>query len=591
MERRKTALLLTAAFAMSLGVSFAAAACDTAIPPLQTEDDKTADGQDPATDGEGSAKPDTDEPDKGIADSGDTGDTDHKDDTDDKGDQGDTDDKGDTGDQGDTDDKGDTGDQGDTDDKGDTDDHDPEEEEPAENVYEHTIVFCSTQGNALSRLTEEAIGAFEEKYPGWTVQHVVAGGYDDLQGRLRAELAGGLQPDLAYCYADHIANYLPSGKIVDMEQYLVNGGAYTYTYKDNAGADQIGTVGRIGFPREEAEAFVPAYLAEGRAVNFTGYAEAGLGADSLLTLPFSKTTELLFYRPDALKALGYTDENGNAKPPETWDELWEICGKAIKMWNGCTPLGIDSESSLFITAAKQYGFGYTGSDPADHYLFNNDGAKAWLAERSADYGLGYFTTLRILGSYTSSLFLRGPENGGSIFCIGASGSAVNLWGEDFETGVAPIPGVVRDGVFHGECISQGASLVMFTGGHGVKNAAEKEIMTFQFVKELLSAEFQAKFAMESGCAPMRTDAYEDASYREFLEGAENPSLSLGRQVTAAKAAKAMMIAQDRTFIPPVFDGSATTRDLMADVLLDVLVQKKSPDEALLDAYKNCVAAV
>ncbi len=445
--------------------------------------------------------------------------------------------------------------------------------------YNHTILFYSSQGDALATVTEEAIAAFEEKYPGWTVEHTKPGGYDEVLDKVRQDLTAGLQPDLAYCYADHVAQYIESGKVVDMDQYLTNGESYTYT------VDEVDyTVDRIGFTEEEVENFIPGYLEEGRAKNFTGYADAGLTETALLTLPFVKSTELLYYNPDALKKLGYSEA------PETWDDLWKMCKEARQMWPTCTPLGYDSEANWFITMAAQRNFGYTDPDPANHFLFVNSGAEEWLGEIAEYHDLGYFTTQQEYNSYTSGLFIKGPENGGLVFCIGSSGGASNQAGNDFTTEVAPIPGTMRDGELHAECISQGPSLVMLAGGHKAANPTEKQIMTFQFIKELLDIKFQAKFAKESGYNPMRTEVYEEEGYAAFLAQKDpetGKDITVKKDLVTSKAAAAAQLLTERFFTSPAFVGSSTARAQMTTVVQYAMLGQKAPHKALEDAYYAC----
>ncbi len=454
--------------------------------------------------------------------------------------------------------------------------------------YDHTIVFYSSQGDALANETDTAIANFEEKYPGWTVEHTQPGGYDDVLSKVRSDLTAGLQPDLAYCYADHVAQYLESGTVVNMNKYLVSEQSYSYT----AGEEQ-GTVDRIGFTEEEVAQFIPGYFEEGKASMYTVPEAANLPADALITLPFVKSTELLYYNPKALETL-------EVDVPETWDELWDICAKAKAEWPNCTPLGYDSEANWFITMAQQMGFNYTSPTEGNHFLFNNPGAIEWLTSISGFddnyYAKQYITTQQIYGSYTSALFIKGPEAGGLVFCIGSSGGASNQSGGDlFTTGVAPIPGVYRDAdndgteELHAECISQGPSLVMLSGGNGATNPSEKEIMTFQFVKELLAVEFQAKFAMASGYNPMREDVYENAYYAEFLTGKDpdtHASLNATKKVVAAAANTAKKLT-DRYFTSPAFVGSTTARAQMTSVVQYVLLGQKTAERALTDAVKAC----
>lgn len=444
-----------------------------------------------------------------------------------------------------------------------------------ESDYDHTIVFYSSQGDDLSKVTQNAIASFEAKYPGWKVEHSQPGGYDEVLSKVRGDLTAGLQPDLAYCYADHVAQYLDTGTVVDMNKYLTNSQSYTYTAGENTKK-----IDRIGFTDEDVSKFIPGYFEEGKAKNFGGHKAAGYEDDALLTLPFVKSTELLYYNPDALKTLG-------VEVPTTWDELWSICEKAKQQWPTCTPLGYDSDANWFITMAEQLGFGYTSPDDNQHFLFNNENAAAWLEKVADYYNKGYIITQATYeGAYTSSLFVKGPENNGLVFCIGSSGGASNQAGTGFVTDVAPIPGVDEN---HNQCISQGPSLVMLTGGHGVTNPSEKEIMTFQFVKELLDVEFQAQFAKASGYNPMRTDVYEVASYKSFLEGedTDNGGKLKDKQLVVAKAANAAQVLSNRFFVSPAFIGSSTARSCVGTVMERIFLNGMEPAEALRKAYKDC----
>ncbi len=441
----------------------------------------------------------------------------------------------------------------------------------------HTIVFYSSQGDNLTGTTDIAIETFEAKYPGWTVTHNTQGGYEDVLSKVRSDLTAGTQPDLAYCYADHVAQYLASGTVVDMSEYLLNDQPFTYTYTAD-GAEQTKTVDRIGFTQEDIDTFVTGYFEEGYAENFADYASYGYEAKSLLTLPFVKSTEVLYYNPDALKEL-------NETVPTTWDKLWAICDKARAKWPTCTPLGYDSEANWFITMGQQLGYEYTSADESNHYLFNNDGAAAWLNSIKAQYDKGNFTTQQIYGSYTSSLFTKGPEDAGCIFCIGSTGGAKNQAGTNFTTEVSAIPG---SGEGKNQCISQGPSLVMFSTD--AANDSEKQIMTFQFVKELLATEFQAKFSRVSGYAPMRTDVYANADFQLFRDGkASDGSPLTGTDLIISKCVKAGVGGEfnARLFVSPAFVGSSTARQQMTSVVQYVLLGQKEAAAALQDAYKAC----
>lgn len=418
-----------------------------------------------------------------------------------------------------------------------------------------TIVFYHTMGDKLQQVLKVAIQKFNEVYPDWTIQESAVGGYNDVRDKCKATLAAGGQPDLAYCYADHVALYLQTGKVVDMSDYI----------------NATGTInGRnIGYSAAEIADFVPGYYAEGLATNYGDYDKYGYTSTDMFTLPFVKSTEVLYYNADALKTAGI------AKAPETWDELWEDCRILGDVFPDCTPLGYDSEANWVITMAEQNGWGYTSAQ-APHYQFNNENLANWLDDLYDLHEEWLFTTQKEYGSYTSGLFIKGPEQAGTVFSIGSSGGANHQGTEAFKWGVAPLPGSKQaDGTINKSAISQGPSLVMFQSE--AKNETERQLMTWEFVKFLEDATLQAQFSMASGYNPTRLSTFNIPAYEEFLEG---------DSIVAATANVAKTMSND-FFTSPAFSNSSTCRDQMEAALYYVIKGQKDGAKALADALKAC----
>lgn len=458
--------------------------------------------------------------------------------------------------------------------------------------YSHTIVFYSSQGDKLQKITADAIARFEAKYPGWKVEHRTQGGYDDVKNKIQNDLGVGQQPDLAYCYADHVALYLETGKVVNINDYINSTETITAKVLD----DNNEVVGEetvlVGYTADEVADFLPGYYAEGKASNFGNYDKYGYKADDMLTLPFQKSTELMYYNADALIELGfyteetYLDVDGNQKtrkvaaPAKTWDELWAQCEviRNAKGFETVTPLGYDSEANWFITMCEQNGWGYTAAN-GTHFLFDNDDTRAWLTQLREYYNKGYITTEEDYGAYTSTLFTKGKD-GGLIYCVGSSGGASYQDPSGaFKFGVAPIPGTkMADGTIVNKAISQGPSLVMFHSELDSANATEREKMTFLFVKELLDPDFQATFAMSSGYNPPRASSYEIPDYVKFMSNTSD---------IVSVAAKVASSMQDIFFTSPAFIGSSDARTEVGQALLYSIQGVKDPAKALKDAVRNC----
>ena len=431
--------------------------------------------------------------------------------------------------------------------------------------YDHTIVFYSTQGDALQKVTQNAIDAFEAKYPGWKIKHTQVGGYDDVRDKIVSDLSGGLQPDLAYCYADHVAQYMQTNRVLDMAEFIKMGSTTVKVGEDYKESKEV----VIGYSEAEIADFVPGYYQEGFAPNFANYTTYGFNENSIITLPFVKSTELLYYNADALEAMGLSVAT-------TWDELWEQAAVIRTKYPTAIPLGYDSEANWFITMCEQNGWGYTqAQDP--HFLFNNDNTKAWLAELAEYYDKGYFTTQSDYGSYTSGLFVKGVE-GGAIYCIGSSGGASHQATDNFKWGVARIPSStnVPEGVNGSAVISQGPSLVMFKNDR-CTNPDEKKLMTFLFVKELLDPTFQAAFSIQAGYNPCRQSTYNVPAYEEHL--------SDKKSITSVACQIAKTMTND-FYTSPAFIGSSEARTQVGNALVYAMTGQKAPEKALADAYKN-----
>lgn len=436
--------------------------------------------------------------------------------------------------------------------------------------YSHTIIFYHTQGDKLQQKTAYAIAAFEAKYPGWKVEASQVGSYDDVNTKIISDLAGHIQPDLAYCYADHVAQYLKTGKVIDMNQYINS------TEMIDTVVDGEVTQVRVGYTEEEIADFVPGYYAEGLASNYGNYDRYGFTANAMLTLPFSKSTELLYVNMDALVGAGLVDSQGKAKVATTWEELWEQAAVLKRTYPTCTPLGYDSEANWFITMCEQNDWGYTSIDNNNHYLFNNENMAGWLDQLNEYYDLGYVTTQEDYGSYTSNLFVKGTD-GGAVYVIGSSGGASYQNTDDFEWGVYPIPGSANStGDNPYAAISQGPSLVMLQTERS-DNAEEKAKMTFLFIKELMDPAFQASFSIESGYCPVRLSTQDIEVYQEHMSG----------NTITAIAAKVAAENSERYYASPAFIGSSTARSVVGSALVYAMIGQKTGEQALREAYRDC----
>ena len=401
-----------------------------------------------------------------------------------------------------------------------------------------TIKFYHTMGANLSSVLNIYIEEFNKLYPNITIEHEQVGSYDDVRNQISTQLTVGNQPNIAYCYPDHVALYNETKMVVTLDDLIASNIEVTR-------AD--GTKETLGLTDAQIADFIEGYYNEGRE----------FGDGKMYTLPLSKSTEVLYYNKTFFTA-------NNLTVPTTWEELEALCAKIKQLDPTSIPLGYDSEGNWFITMTEQYGSDYTSAS-GDHYLFDNDTNKAFVKKFREWYQKGYVTTQTLYGGYTSGLFVnQDATKPTSYMSIGSSAGATHQRpskGTDgkypFEVGIATIPQVDAN---NAKVISQGPSLCIF------KDSNPQEVVaSWLFVKFLTTnVEFQAEFSMASGYVPVLKSVAQNPIYADFLAGAN------GGDNIAALSAKVCMDQVHAYYTSPAFNGSSTARDQVGALLTAAL---------------------
>ena len=394
-----------------------------------------------------------------------------------------------------------------------------------------TIRFYHTMGKNLSTVLEKYIGEFNKIYPNIKIAHEQVGSYDDVKSQISTQISEGLQPHVAYCYPDHVATYNISGAVQTLD-ILINDPD-------------------LGLTEEQIADFIPGYYEEGRE----------FGDGLMYTMPFSKSTEVLYYNKTFFDKHGLT-------PPKTWAELRTLCERLIEIDPNCIPLGYDSEANWFITMCEQLGTTYT-SATGNKYVFDTPENRAFVAEFCDWYYNGLVTTQEILKAYTSTLFTSTDEVK-SYMSIGSSAGATHQRPEKvegkypFEVGIASIPQVVDPATnpdYQPKVISQGPSVCIFK-----KTNPQETIASWLFVKYLTtSVAFQADFSIASGYVPVIKSVDTDEAYIEHLAAAD------GTDGIAALSSKVCLEQADYYYTSPAFNGSSLARERVGALIQNCFI--------------------
>ena len=419
---------------------------------------------------------------------------------------------------------------------------------------EVTITFYHTIGSTKTHTLDDYIVEFNKLYPNIHVVYESVGGYDDLRDQISTQITVGNQPNIAYCYPDHVALYNLAGAVATLDN-LIN--------SDIVVTRADGTTETLGLTAEQQADFIEGYYNEGRQ----------FGDGLMYTMPFSKSTEVLYYNTT------FFDANG-IEVPTTWEELEAVCAKIKEIDPTSIPLGYDSESNWFINMCEQYNSPYT-SATGDHYLFNNETNRNFVKLFRSWYEKGYLTTQKLYGAYTSGLFTS-TTNPKSYMSIGSSAGATYQrpakvdGAYPFEVGIASIPQVSQD---NRKVISQGPSLVIFD-----KANSQEVVASWLFVKYLTtSVDFQAAFSMDSGYVPVIKSVMDNAVYADFIANAD------GYDNIAALSAKECLEQEDAYYTSPAFNGSSTARDQVGALLSKCLsTATDNVDAMILQAFQDAI---
>ncbi len=429
----------------------------------------------------------------------------------------------------------------------------PEEGYTGEEV---TITFYHTMGSNLSDVLDIYIAEFNELYPNIHVVWEQVGNYDDVRDQIKTEITVGNQPNIAYCYPDHVALYNIAGAVATLDN-LIDSKIEVKRADD--------TTEILGLTDEQKNDFIQGYYNEGKS----------FGDDLMYTMPLSKSTEVLYYNKTFF-------EEHNLTVPKTWDEMKELCKKIKEIDPEAIPLGYDSESNWFITMCEQNKFDYTSAEEGNHYLFDNDNTKSFVKEFREWYQAGYLTTQTLYGGYTSGLFVA-SEGIRSYMSIGSSAGATHQrpskdteGNYPFEVGIASIPQADAN---NGKVISQGPSVCIFK-----KDNSQEVIASWLFVKFLTTnVNFQAEFSMASGYVPVLKSVAENETYAKFLESAN------GGDYISALSAKVCLEQESYYFTSPAFNGSSTARDEVGSLMCKAFTLSDENLDAELDkAFKDAI---
>ena len=431
------------------------------------------------------------------------------------------------------------------------------------------VEFWHAMGQANQAIIQAIIDEFNVYYPNITVTQTSMGDYTTLRDTITSGIPANEVPTIAQTYPDHVALYLSGDAVAELDSYLASETNVLL-------AD--GTYEKVGLSQAEQNQYIDGFWAEGTVYDSRG---------TMYSVPFNKSTEVLFYNKTIFEKYGY-------EVPQTWDDVLAICEDYVTrpeytnlaaQGKQASVFSIDSSANLFITLTQQWEGEYTKFDAngKGQYAFNNAQSKAAMAFFKENFDKGYFASAQFFGAEYSSDAFKAQQ---CIMTIGSSAGASYNSPTDgsFEAGVAAYP---QKDLENAQVIQQGTNVSLFKCAN-----PQEELAGWLFMKFLTNFESALKWCTETAYFPIRKDVLNSTQYAEHISGIirdETTGELIEKPNTVQLAQKVGLTQQDWFYSNVAFKGSSAARDNAEIIVEQILYGNKSIDDAYKEAMNDLLS--
>jgi len=409
-------------------------------------------------------------------------------------------------------------------------------------TYEITFWAKNDTNITQKEIYEKAIADFEALYPNIKVTMRLYTDYTRLYNDVITNISTNTTPNVCVTYPDHIATYLTGDNTVVPLDDLFTDSKYGFNGSE------------VKYNAPEYDEVIPYFLDECKV---NGYYYA---------IPYMRSTEALYINKDLVEKLGY-------EVPDivTWDFIWEVSEKAMAQdsdgnytVNGqkvMIPFIYKSTDNMMIQSLHQRNGEY--STASGEIKIFNETTYDILNTIASHAKNGAFSTFKI-SSYPGNFL----DAGQCIFAVDSTAGATWM-GSDapnmdiqedkvvkFETVVRPLPQYDTENI---SMISQGPSICIFN-----KEDSNEVLASWLFAQFMLTNDVQIAYSETEGYVPVTSKAQNSSEYTDYISRrGEDKELHYDVKIDAANL---LLDNVDKTFVTPVFNGSASLRDAAGQLI-------------------------
>lgn len=335
-----------------------------------------------------------------------------------------------------------------------------------------TFYYPVMVGGAASKLIDKMCADFTSENPNITVESVYTGNYDDTVTKIQTAVQGGTPPDVFISLATQRFTMASTGMAMPLDDLITADG--------QAGKDYIAD-------------FLPGFMED-------SYVEG-----KTMSIPFQRSTMVLYYNKDAFKEVGLDPE----KPPKTWEELVEYSQKLTNENRFGVGLALNSGSA-------QWGFtGFALQNSTDgQNLMSEDGKQVYFDTPENVEALQFWIDLQnkykcmapgiVQWTDLPTQFLAGDV----AMIYHTTGNMANInTNATFDFGTAFLPGHKRVGAPTG-----GGNFYISAG-----LSEERQQAAWKFIKFCTSTEKAAQWSLDTGYVATRQSCFKTDLIKNYYK--------------------------------------------------------------------------
>jgi len=344
---------------------------------------------------------------------------------------------------------------------------------PRASAVELQMYYPVAVGGPLTKIMDDLVAGFEKENPGITVKAIYSGNYDDTLTKAMTALRGGQPPQLSVLLSADLYTLIDEDAIIPVEDLAT-------TAEDRAWL----------------KSFYPGFLANSRAAGKTW------------TVPFQRSTIVLYYNKDAFRAAGLDAD----RPPATWEEMAADAKQLTRRdaSGNVTQWGVEIPS----TGYPYWMFGALCIENGQ-VLMNEAGDRTFFDAPASVEALEFWKSL----AYRRGVMPKGTIEWGTLRTDFVEGKTAMMWHTTgnltavkaeakFNFGVAMLPANKRRGSPTG-----GGNFVVFK-----KTTPEERAAALRFIKWMTQPARTAEWSIKTGYVATRPDAYETPAMKDYVKG-------------------------------------------------------------------------